>query len=62
MHPDGAIAIVDRSKDIIISGGEASSFSFFLGPMQRIDVTLVKECVECGYRTRFGYFPLDDWW
>ena len=21
-HPDGAIAIVDRSKDIIISGGE----------------------------------------
>jgi acyl-CoA synthetase (AMP-forming)/AMP-acid ligase II len=22
IHPDGAIAIVDRSKDIIISGGE----------------------------------------
>jgi acyl-CoA synthetase (AMP-forming)/AMP-acid ligase II len=26
MHPDGAVAIVDRSKDIIISGGEV----FFL--------------------------------
>ncbi|KAJ7783570.1 hypothetical protein DFH07DRAFT_788263 [Mycena maculata] len=25
MHPDGAIAIVDRSKDIIISGGENAS-------------------------------------
>jgi len=25
MHPDGAIAIVDRSKDIIISGGENTS-------------------------------------
>jgi acyl-CoA synthetase (AMP-forming)/AMP-acid ligase II len=24
MHPDGAIAIVDRSKDIIISGGEVN--------------------------------------
>lgn len=22
MHPDGAVAIMDRSKDIIISGGE----------------------------------------
>lgn len=22
MHPDGAVAVVDRSKDIIISGGE----------------------------------------
>jgi len=22
MHPDGTIAVVDRSKDIIISGGE----------------------------------------
>jgi len=22
MHPDGVIAIMDRSKDIIISGGE----------------------------------------
>ncbi|KAK7064386.1 AMP-dependent synthetase and ligase [Favolaschia claudopus] len=25
MHPDGAVAIVDRSKDIIISGGENAS-------------------------------------
>jgi len=25
MHPDGAIAIVDRSKDIIISGGEVNT-------------------------------------
>jgi acyl-CoA synthetase (AMP-forming)/AMP-acid ligase II len=24
MHPDGSIAILDRSKDIIISGGEVS--------------------------------------
>lgn len=24
IHPDGAVAIVDRSKDIIISGGEVS--------------------------------------
>ena len=48
MHPDGAIAIVDRSKDIIISGGEASSFSF-LKPIRRIDIIPVKECVECGY-------------
>lgn len=22
MHPDGSVAIMDRSKDIIISGGE----------------------------------------
>ena len=26
MHPDGAVAIVDRSKDIIISGGEVRRF------------------------------------
>jgi len=25
MHPDGAVAIMDRSKDIIISGGENTS-------------------------------------
>lgn len=25
MHPDGSIAVVDRSKDIIISGGENAS-------------------------------------
>lgn len=24
MHPDGSVAIMDRSKDIIISGGEVS--------------------------------------
>jgi non-ribosomal peptide synthetase component E (peptide arylation enzyme) len=24
MHPDGTVSIVDRSKDIIISGGEVS--------------------------------------
>ena len=55
MHPDGAVAIVDRSKDIIISGGEVSSFSPLLKPMQRIDVVLVKECIKYGYRTRFGF-------
>jgi hypothetical protein len=25
MHPNGSIAIMDRSKDIIISGGEVNS-------------------------------------
>lgn len=24
MHPDGTVAVIDRSKDIIISGGEVS--------------------------------------
>jgi len=27
MHPDGSVSIQDRSKDIIISGGEASDVS-----------------------------------
>ena len=28
MYPDGSIAVQDRSKDIIISGGEASHLFF----------------------------------
>jgi long-subunit acyl-CoA synthetase (AMP-forming) len=34
MHPDGTVAIIDRSKDLIISGGEnASSLAIEQGKM-----------------------------
>ena len=32
-HPDGYIAIMDRSKDIIISGGEVSAGEIYMIPM-----------------------------
>jgi len=44
MDPDGAVKIIDRSKDIIISGGEvASRLSFDI----IILTTKYLECVEC---------------
>lgn len=37
MHPDGYISIQDRSKDIIISGGEnASSLAIEQGVLRHI--------------------------
>jgi len=51
MHPDGAVAVMDRSKDIIISGGEVrrlSKFHVIVDPHFCIHV----ECVQSCYRTR----------
>lgn len=49
-HPDGAVAVVDRSKDLIISGGEVSASVHWL----RIedDESGGLECVKPGDRTR----------
>ena len=48
-HSDGAIAIVDRSKDIIISGGEVGGRH---DPDGVLPITT--ECVEPGDRKGYG--------
>jgi len=51
MHPNGAIAIMDRSKDIIISGGEVCCKNFF-GTISY--ATIIERLVACN-RTRYVY-------
>lgn len=45
MHQDGAIAIMDRSKDIIISGGEVVEyFIICINADAPIDIERVQPC------------------
>lgn len=53
MHPDGAIAIMDRSKDIIISGGEVNIRIY--DPNQRLSLSRA-ECFFPCHRTRYADF------
>lgn len=57
MHPDGAIAIMDRSKDIIISGGEVRNHPLLANPASVISLR-ISECIKPGYRTRSVNLPL----
>jgi hypothetical protein len=43
MHPNGSILIMDRSKDIIISGGEVCNYSNLL---RRMINPLVTPCFQ----------------
>jgi len=44
MHPNGTVAIMDRSKDIIISGGEASAL-FIIFARKSIERRFMTECI-----------------
>lgn len=57
MHPDGYIAIQDRSKDIIISGGEnASSLAIEQGKLYGSIVSLTIDC-SCLWLSELASHP-----
>lgn len=65
MHPDGSIAIMDRSKDIIISGGEVRVNKIIIAHVTGAKPEINTERFIACYRTRLVFnIPLlinSDW-